>query len=196
MLDSQPQRKRNGLVGGGFSSWCRHGQVTSELATACLGLLTGGSVQRFHQATAPTCSPWSSSSRLEAERWPSRSTVAFGSLVDLVSLREQQVRLPRSRLLTTWRPPEGAPACRQQRQRQTACWSCANRRPASRSAILATAAIRLPPRLGAVVALRLKRSCQRRYRSARTTGLWLRLPRGRRCSSEAQRSGGRIGHPS
>ena len=37
---------------------------------------------RFDQATAPACSPGSSSSRLGAERWPSRSTVAFGSLVD------------------------------------------------------------------------------------------------------------------
>jgi hypothetical protein len=39
-------------------------------------------VQRFHQATAPACSPWSRSPRLEAKRWPSRSTVAFGALVD------------------------------------------------------------------------------------------------------------------
>lgn len=37
---------------------------------------------RFDQATAPACSPRSGSSRLGAERWPSRSTVAFGSLVD------------------------------------------------------------------------------------------------------------------
>jgi hypothetical protein len=85
VLDSQPKRKR-WSAGGGFSSWCRHGQVTSELATAALASpsrpATGGSLQRFHQATAPACSPWSSSSRLEAERWPARSTVAFGSLVD------------------------------------------------------------------------------------------------------------------
>jgi hypothetical protein len=54
---------------------------------------------------------------------------AFGALADSIGDR-----------------PKGAPACRQERQRRTACWSCANRRSASRSATMATAAIGLPGR--------------------------------------------------
>ena len=43
-----------------------------------------GSLRRFDQATAAACSPTSSSSRSEAERWPSRSTVlsALSSMIN------------------------------------------------------------------------------------------------------------------
>ena len=75
------QAQKRGPSGKDFSSWCRGGQVTPELATSCLGLPfpaggTGRSVQRFDHPTAPACSPSSSSSRSEAEPWPSTSSGA------------------------------------------------------------------------------------------------------------------------